>query len=403
MTFVKAIIQNKGRFTSISKTLMLFIVTMIFLGCEEDNSPQFEILEPGFNLDLFEQNLIDFVNDGNNSPIGWAYTISEQGTLSKSNAFGQARTSIDGAINFTINKEINVASVTKFYTAIAVMQLLEANNLTIDDPIAPWLPASWDTDDGVDGLSFKDLLKHESGLESTNNNFDVTLGYEGLRQCIATGVVNSQSRTYLNVNFALFRVLIPSLWDASDDTNAIDIELDGNTQFMYLLYMQENIFDRLQLPGVDCYPEDRGIATLYYNVNDINTQTNGQFYSDWNNKSGGGGYFMSAREMAVVNAYFEHTEILVNTNQRTIMKEHRLGMDLEDNDGREIHGNYYAKGGSIGTNADVTVSQGVLTQTAMFPLNGIDCVVVMNCQGLTFPGNSNLREMIYTAYNNAWE
>ncbi|MGC1204537.1 MAG: serine hydrolase, partial [Flavobacteriaceae bacterium] len=309
----------------------------------------------------------------------------------------------DGAIDFSIDKEINVASVTKFYTAIAVMQLLDANNLTIEDPIAPWLPASWETDNGVDGLSFKDLLKHESGLQSTNDNFDDTLGYEGLRNCINTGVVNSKSRNYLNVNFALFRVLIPSLWDASDDTNAINIELDGNTQFMYLLYMQENIFDRLQLPVVDCWPESPDLATLYYNVNDINNQTNGTYYNDWNNKSGGGGYFMSATEMAVVNAYFEHTEILVNASQRTIMKEHRLGMDLEDNAGREMHGNYYAKGGSIGNSSNIAISQGVLTQIAMFPINGIDCVVVMNCQGMTFPGNSNLRQLIYTAFNNAWE
>lgn len=219
----------------------------------------------------------------------------------------------------------------------------------------------------------------------------MTLGYEGLKQCTATGVINSKTRNYINVNFALFRVLIPSLWDASDDTNAIDIELDGNTQFMYLLYMQENIFDSLQLPGVDCYPEDRDIATLYYNINDINTQTNGIFYEDWNNKSGGGGYFMSAREMAVVNA-----------SQRALMKENRIGMDLETS-GREVHGSYYGNGGSIGTSGGASVSQGVRAHIAMFPINGIDCVVVMNCQGITFTGNTSLRAMIYDAYNNAWE
>jgi len=403
MILIKSIIQKNSAYTPTTfKTIILSILVLIFMGCEDDPSSQFGFEESSFNIDLFEQNIIDYVNAGNNSPIGWAYTISEQGTLSKSDAFGQARTSSDGAINFSENKEINIASVTKFYTAIAVMQLLEANNLTIEDPIAPWLPASWDTDDGIDGLNFKDLLKHESGLESSNNNFDVTLGYEGLKQCIGTGVVNSQTRNYLNVNFALFRVLIPSLWDASDDTNAIDIEHDGNTQFMYLLYMQENIFDRLQLPVVDCYPEDRNIATLYYNVNDINTQTNGLFYNDWNNKSGGGGYFMSAREMAVVNAYFEHTEVLVSASQRAIMKEHRLGMDREDTS-REAHNNYYGKGGSIGTGGGASVSQGVRAHIAMFPINGIDCVVVMNSQGVTFTGNTNLGQMIYDAYNNAWE
>jgi len=393
--------NQKQNGKNILKTLGVSILLLIFCSsCDEDPiSDQLQTNAPIFNVDLFEQNIIEYVNANNNSPIGWAYTISEQGDLSKYNAYGQARTSIDDAVNFTVNKEINTASVTKFYTAIAVMQLLEANNLTIEDDIAPWLPASWIKGTGVDSLSFKDLLKHESGLESTNNNFDTTLGYQGLKDCIETGVINSKSRNYLNVNFALFRVLIPSLWDAVDNTNAIDIENDANTQFMYLLYMQENIFDRLELPLVGCVPEDRSIATLYYNVNDINTQTNGQFYSSWNNKSGGGGYFMSAAEMAAVNAYFEHTEVLVSESQRAIMKEHRLGMDTEDVS-HETRGSYYGKGGSIGTGGDA--SQGVRTHIAMFP-NGVDCVVVMNAQGVTFTGTTSLREMIYNAYNNAWE
>lgn len=371
--------------------------------CENtDDINQLQTNAPVFNLDLFEQNIIAYINAGNDTPIGWAYTISTNGNLSRSNAYGQARIPIDGEINFTLNKEINVASVTKFYTAIAAMQLLEANNLTIEDKIEDWLPASWTKGPGVTDLSFKDLLKHESGLQSTNNNFDTTLGYRGLRNCIETGVINSQNRNYLNVNFALFRILIPSLWSAVDNTNDIDLENDVNTQFMYLLYMQENIFDILSLPLVGCVPEDESSATLYYNKNDINTNTNGSFYSNWNNKAGGGGYFMSAIEMTKVNAFFEHTQILVTEEQRDIMKEHRLGMDIAD-PSDETHGNYYGKGGSIGSNNDSTVSQGVRTQIVMFPSNGIDCVIVMNSQGVTLNNTTSLRQMIYNAYNNAWE
>ncbi|GAB1856499.1 hypothetical protein MHTCC0001_13340 [Flavobacteriaceae bacterium MHTCC 0001] len=388
----------------ILKVLKAVVLSIGFLLCSCDEDPisdQIQTNAPQFNIDLFEQNIIDYVNANNNTPIGWAYTINDQGNLEKFNAYGLARTNVDGAVNFTVNKEINVASVSKFYTAIAVMQLLEANNLTIEDDIAPWLPASWEKGQGVNGLSFKDLLKHESGLQSTNNNFDTTLGYQGLKDCIETGVVNPKSRNYLNVNFALFRVLIPSLWDAVDNTNAINIENDANTQFMYLLYMQENIFDRLDLPLVGCTPEDRAIATLYYNVNDNDTQNNGRFYDSWNNKSGGGGYFMSAIEMAKVNAFFEHTEVLVSNAQRNIMKTHRIGMDTADGS-HETLGSYYGKGGSIGTGGGPSVSQGVRTHIAMFP-NGIDCVVVMNCQGVSFTNNESLREMIYSAYNNAWE
>ncbi|MDY8136792.1 serine hydrolase domain-containing protein [Aquimarina sp. 2201CG5-10] len=393
----RSVIQKTIYFTTL-------ILALLFLGsCEtNDDIDQIQTNGPVFNIDLFEQNIIDYINAGNDSPIGWAYTISTNGNLARSNAYGQARTSVDGAMDFSLNKEINVASVTKFYTAIAVMQLLEANNLTIEDKIEDWLPASWSKGPGVSDLSFKDLLKHESGLESTNNNFDVTLGYEGLKDCIATGVINSQSRNYLNVNFALYRVLIPSLWSAVDNSNAVDIENDANTQFMYLLYMQENIFDRLALPLVGCVPEDRQSSTLYYNVNNSQNGNNGAYYGSWNNKSGGGGYFMSTLEMAKVIAYYEHTEVLVSEEQRDIMKLHRLGMDVADS-GDEIHGNYYGKAGSIGTSSNPEVSQGVRTQMVMFPINGVDCVITMNTQGVTFDSTTSLRQMIYNAYNNAWE
>ncbi|OED43922.1 hypothetical protein AB832_02350 [Flavobacteriaceae bacterium (ex Bugula neritina AB1)] len=401
-TYIPSNYSNYIRQIRIKHILFTFIF-LILGACEtNDDIDQLQTNSPVFDLDLFEQNIINYVNAGNNSPIGWAYTISSNGNLARSNAYGLARTSVDNTLDFSLNKEINIASVTKFYTAIAVMQLLEANDLTIDDKISDWLPNSWNPGSGVDNLSFKDLLKHESGLQSTNNNFDVTLGYIGLKDCIETGVINPTTRNYLNVNFALYRILIPSLWSHLEGSPAIDIENDANTQFMYLLYMQQNIFDRLSLPLVGCVPEDRQITTLYYNVNDTDNNSNGQYYGSWNNKSGGGGYFMTAMEMAKVNAYFEHTEVLVTKDQRDLMKLHRLGMDVED-PADEIHGSYYGKAGSIGTSSDSTVSQGVRTQIVMFPGTGVDCVIVMNSQGVTLQGTSSLRQMIYDAYNDAWQ
>jgi len=38
----------------------------------------------------------------------------------------------------------------------------------------------------------------------------------------------------------------------------------------------------------------------------------------------------------------------------------------------------------------------------MFPGTGVDCVIVMNSQGVTLEGTTSLRQMIYDAYNNAW-
>lgn len=384
--------------------LSVFILTSLLLlnACKKEENQQIQAPGPKFNINKFEQNLKDYVTFGGNQPVGWAYTISQNGQLKKWNSFGKSRTIDDGDENFTVSKEINIASISKFYTAIAVMQLLEANNLGIENKIGQWLPPSWTKGTGVSELTFKDLLKHESGLSSVNTDFDNTLGYQGLKTCIQTGVVNNKTRNYLNVNFALCRVLIPSLWSKLPGSPNINIEDDLSTQNTYLQYMQQNIFGRIHLQNVDCEPEARVDATLYYNNNDPQSNKNGTYYFSWKNKSGGGGYFMSPLEIAAVNAYFEHTEVLLSDNIKEIMKTHRIGMDLGQGGAIEQHGKYYGKGGSISNGA----GQGILGQIAMFPYNGIDCVVIMNSQGNTFKDGADgtrLDLMIYKAYNDAWE
>ncbi|MFY0643495.1 MAG: serine hydrolase [Bacteroidia bacterium] len=387
----------------IKATLVLSLTVMIFAqySCQEDVFNPLGVNQdlPTFNMDLFEQNINDYVNFNNDEPIGWGYVISKDGLLARWGAFGDARTSADNQIDFSLNKEINVASITKFYTAIAAMQLIDANNLSIESKIEPWLPQSWQRGPGVNNLSFKDLLKHESGLNSINTAFDSTLGYSGLESCIADGVVNSKERTYLNVNFALFRVLIPSLWENLQGAPPnINIESSASTQIAYLWYMQEHVFGPIGLSYVNCSPEDRNNSTLYYNVNDDQNNANGVYYGSWSNKSGGGGYFMTPLEMAAVNAYFNNTEILLSEELKDIMKEHRLGMDLAS--GMEDHGKYYAKGGSISNG----INQGIRGHVAMFPINKVDITIIMNTQGVTLDANNNsLSGMVYRAYNNAWE
>ncbi len=117
--------------------------TCILLILLMSNSCKKEVqLIPFFSPDLFETNLINNVNFGSDSPIGWAYVIGSQGQLERQGAFGEARLPIDGQLAFSIDKKINIASITKYLTAIAAMQLIYANNLNINSPIDPWLPSS---------------------------------------------------------------------------------------------------------------------------------------------------------------------------------------------------------------------------------------------------------------------
>ena len=65
----------------------------------------------------------------------------------------------------TVNTRSFIASVTKTVTAVATLQLLEANDLTVTAKIAPWLPSDWVKGPGIAQLTFRDLMQHKTGFK----------------------------------------------------------------------------------------------------------------------------------------------------------------------------------------------------------------------------------------------
>jgi CubicO group peptidase (beta-lactamase class C family) len=56
----------------------------------------------------------------------------------------------------------DVASMTKLFTSIAAVQLIEAGRIGLDTPVATYLPAF--AADGKGGITIRNLLTHTSGL-----------------------------------------------------------------------------------------------------------------------------------------------------------------------------------------------------------------------------------------------
>ena len=84
---------------------------------------------------------------------------------SKAVASGLARTAADPPrLAMGPDVMVNVASVGKMFTTIAVLKSLARQHLSIDSPISPFLPPDWVKGPGVDTITFRELLTHQAGF-----------------------------------------------------------------------------------------------------------------------------------------------------------------------------------------------------------------------------------------------
>ena len=108
------------------------------------------------------------INSRLGDAVGYAYTIARNGRV-------VVRTASGGTPGrrrhpaFTPTTRLELMSVTKKMTAIALLKLLQAEGVRVDSPIARWLPLQWRKAGGSRGraptpITFRHLLTHNSGV-----------------------------------------------------------------------------------------------------------------------------------------------------------------------------------------------------------------------------------------------
>lgn len=333
---------------------------------------------------------------------GYAYTIARNGQVVKEKGGGWARAPGDGSIAFDPNQRNNIASVSKTFTAVAIMQLIERNKskgVTVNSQISPYLPVGWTMGPYVNDLTFADLLTHRSGFDVENFNGNSYLGYEAVRGVIAGGTTQrpaegKRPRAYKNLNYALLRVLMAGLWAKTGD---IKLAKEGDlgiyktmgdyNSALYISYMQSHVFDPISISNVKCYDEGTK-ATLYYKPGG---GTPGVVAVDQSKYCGSGGLYLSSHELAKFFVYFFNTETLVSKDVRQQMIDNRFGLDGGNTD----------KGLSLSRNGDVGMGGGAGTRACMmhFPDN-VDAAIVENSATVA---PQDMCSLLTSAYNAGWK
>jgi D-alanyl-D-alanine carboxypeptidase len=303
-----------------------------------------------------------------------------------------------------VNQEMHIASVSKTITAVAVIQLLKENDLSITSKIGPWLPAYWNAKQAIKDLTFQELMTHSSGLAEASNSWD------SLKATVARGLDNpaKPAGVYANINYGIFRGIIPYLIDKTaaiaKDNGLSDAAFETWLTNQYLDYVQDNIFTPIGLNNVTCTPT-ANTAMGYNECNGGNgvcglvSMTPG----DLKDAIGGVGFFMSAMEVARFMVYLSHTYTLLDAGERSMMDNKMLGWDVSQSPMTEMGPSYGKNGawysdvnGIQGNNAG---DPGMQTLVMKFPA-GIELTVFVN----SIPGPwRNLSSIARNAYNNAWD
>lgn len=182
--------------------------------------------------------------------FGYSFAVSKRGLVVGSGAGGFLSRSIEmaGEKALTQDSRMQIASMTKTITAVAFIKIAKERGINLTDHIAKYLPPAWKQGGGISQITFRDLLKHQSGIIGLGsyclNGSYVENYWFGLKNLIAKGVKteNYGNQCYQNSNYGMFRVLIPALMGykfTGDD--AID---DEQTQRMYESYVQDNIMKK---------------------------------------------------------------------------------------------------------------------------------------------------------------
>jgi len=331
--------------------------------------------------------------------LGHAYTIYYDNSLQKWDQNGEGRRSQDGNVyNINaINTEMNVASCAKSMTTIALLKALEEAGVSIDAKIKDYLPQWWTFGSNIELISFKDCLRMRSGFRPTSQ----AENYSQIQRFVMLGInaADHGQEKYENMNFCIFRIIIPILLGDFDKNNQIsDAAADALTQDKFMQCMQKKVWNLVGAVGYCNNPDD----VLYYSWS--NPTWPGLNPGNECENAGGETISMSTNNLAKVMYNARYTDKLLTPAQRDLMfnSSQPLGCyNSNVNTAQDWPGQFHHNGGF--PDPASPDKRGAASCWYAFP-NGVVVAVATNSYGgLTLMGYKDINDLIERAFDESWE
>jgi CubicO group peptidase (beta-lactamase class C family) len=192
--------------------------------------------------------------------VGYCYILKRQGKLVHFGASGWAQLPADGATPWLFHIPMNVASVSKFVTAIALIRLLRDLKIPVTQSIGSYLPQYWSVGTGAGWITFANLLRHEAGLGGALGS-PGPADFATAKAQVALGSSGTGTYNYMNCNFTLLRVLFATLTGAVDPRfvwpNLFGISADSFWDFASIHAYANYVNDGVYWPAIN---DSRGFS-----------------------------------------------------------------------------------------------------------------------------------------------
>ncbi|GAB2767519.1 hypothetical protein GCM10027275_07390 [Rhabdobacter roseus] len=351
-----------------------------------------------FNVDKFAENIETYMNG---KVAGYGYTIMHEGQIyyRGKGGGGWARRAVDGTpVEHSAQQRQDIASSTKFATALATVALLEKYKLSLQEPVYLYLPTNWKPSENFKKLTFERLLSHRTGLINYNGDWNnMKKSVEGEMKL---DEFLKNTRTYNNINYSLLGVILPYLiakkefpadYAALKKLEDKPTEIYPATGIRFTGLMRKYVFQPAGIQNwsvVDfgvwnnngpmaAEQGSRGYATA-------NGNETGLVNGDYRRNGAPGGLYISPTEFAQIQRRAAEGKIVSATNYQ-VMKDKLLGFDGTFNGSR---GKYYWKNGGANHRATMIFDFGK-TQVAVFANSSTSEI-------------SSKASILINAYESAW-